>query len=276
LTLAPEILEKIVLATEPSILYGLASVCKRLHPITARVLYRSPIVDDNNSYKFLSTIASPSTSINYSGLIRILTLSLVEDSIIELNPVFCDALRCMESLSSLNLSLPIHISTQLLEMMRSTDIIWSTSPFFSNISARLTASTHMRTGPALPHLTSIAIRGDNNLVDIAKFRTITALKILEPMKLCDVLELISALTGNHLPNRTISRLAVTFALDGKDDTRRALDAISDAMPCLEFVDIFSMYDDALVSLRLSTHIFTLISILSDAIRIFLGESKCLS
>lgn len=277
LNLATEILDDICWIAGRANILSLGLVCKRMQPITARILYRRPTIDDRNVHSFLSVISSSSkSSLDYGSLINSLTLRIVENRTMDIYPLLCQAFAQMTGLVSLTLSIPSSLSDPLLQQMRSMSIVRRSTPFFSNISARLACTSRTHIIPGLPTLSRLSIRGDISLVDIAEYREITSLELLVPMRILDVLHVVAKLTLKIAPNQAMRHLALDLDTDRRDDTRWVFVAISDAMPNLESFEIFSLNDDPLVC-SLSINVSSSNSSKSPgALRIPFGEPQYIS
>lgn len=222
-------------------MHSLTLLCRRTHAIAARVLYRKVAVSQGTTRHFFSAIIMPSISerLPYSSYIQTLTMSVTHECDIYLTyPVFCLALTQMVNLSSLTLVVPQIHAPFLIQHMRSTNIICSCSPFMESIYRRLKPSTSTyHAAPTLPQLSSLTIKGDIRLIQIAKFRGLSSVHIAQLLGTSALLQVLEALT-NDGPNTTLQHLAVIFAFHTTAEIQMALKAIDGALANLEILVFF--------------------------------------
>jgi len=153
----------------------------------------------------------------------------------------------MVQLLSLTLSIPPNHTPFFHQRMRNTNIIRNATPFFSDISARLLPPNQPVQDSILPAMDKLVICGATQLLDIAKYRTLSCLEVIIPLRFPGLVQVLQALTGNYAPNILIRRLVIVLELEDKHHVTTSLAAISDALPCLECLIIFSSKINGAVS-----------------------------
>lgn len=270
LSLANETLDEIVCYTDWRNALQFVRVCKRIQAVVSRKIYRDPVVDDSNAKALFCVIASPARRLmEYGSLVRSLTLKIAnDDSIYVVYPVFCLAAGYMDQLHSLTLSIPPNHTPFLHQRMRNTSIIRNATPFFSDISARLLPPMKPVQNSVLPAMEKLVICGAIQLLDIAKYRNLSCLEVIFPLRFPGLVQVLEALTGNYAPNTLIRRLVIVLDLEEKQHVTTSLSAISDALPFLECLIIFSSKINGAVSIGYISGVLILTRFLQYIMEIF--------
>jgi len=241
LSLPNETLDEVLENSEASEIVSLARVCKRLHPISSRILYRTVVVVDENACLFCGIMAAPSRrSINYSIFIRSLSLVFTDHTHPSLAyPILTHALRHLAKLESLTLVIPTGHSTYCLQRLKAMDLIRTHSTEMARLNALLNGSS---TGhvPTLPMLSRLTLQGDIRLIEIAAHRDITSLELMQVASYHDFRTVLDTLTNRTSPNHVLWHLVLMlgdiFMLN--EEVVRVYHAIASALPMMERLTVF--------------------------------------
>ena len=237
LRLPTEMIEEVALNAELASVHKLVLVCRRLHPIASRVLYRNPVLYGDDAVLFILAIGSaPTGSLDYVSFVKSLLLYLGRPASIQvLIPALCKALIKMRRLTALRFSMPTSHAKSLGLQMCAEHIIRHLPPDESTIEFSI-----------LPTLTRLSLRDGVKLIEIVKFRYITSLKVINPLGPNDVTTMLAGLTGDHGTNFVLQRLVIELWTFTRQGLYQALTSIGESLPAITFLVIYNSYCNALV------------------------------
>jgi len=168
----------------------LATLSTRLHDICTHVLYRDVHVDYHRTRRFILTILSHCpTSQKYPSLVRRITLIVRPSVTVCLGySILSQSLLRMQNLETLGIFIPSSCSEFLVSTMTKIGLIQEKSNALTQKVAKDEPNFCY-----LPRLRELSLTGNNDLAKLCNSRSISTLRILEPMSGAELSELTNDL-----------------------------------------------------------------------------------
>jgi hypothetical protein len=241
--LVDEVLDEIVTYLPRRSLLQLSITCRLLQSVSSRQLYRCVEVTGTNATRCFLTLGSSNTTQPYGNYIRSLTYiaTSYEDPSLQYQ-LLCLALAHTRQLISLHLDIPLIYSSLLVEKMYRSTISRSVYDYIDNGSVPLVSDP-------LPNLAQLSISGDINFIQLASFRTITALQIGTIDTVGDVQTLLECLTDYRTThfNTSLIDLSLFLSFDNTIETIQTFHEMGKTMRAVEYLRIYNHNINALVS-----------------------------
>ena len=255
LTLPIELLDDVVFELFDKDRVRVLMTCKRLFHISSRLIYRNIDVHARSARLLFCILASPSTTIvKYGDYVRSLAFSVASNADIYVSyPVLCKALGQLTRITTLRLFVPPKFSHFLLQQLRIHGIIpaGDTAAHVARLPPPVTLYSSPRNFIP-PHLHQLMVGGDLKFLEIARYRSMTAVNIVEPIGYHGLAYVMEVLTCRGVGEAvTIRQLGLSLDFPTESGASYALEALATAFPELRELAFYTPHANGLVRIPVS-------------------------